>query len=267
VPESAFFVGLGGGWNSGYFGNQNVYGRGTSYTPATTGHTTPQIGSAAGSTGLALDSNSVLALSIQAGYFQHFSGSKWMWGGKLFYSYLGISSAKSDLEIPQAGGFTQDGSFAPFTGNYLVQSYRKTINQQISLIPFIGRSFERSYLYAGIGPTVVQTKTSIERITGFEAVFPFPTSPTGIGNGSNYSTTQWLLGGVAMVGATYFIDSTWFVDVSYTYAMTGRKTSNWGGPWSDTTLAGDATRTGTNNGTSSGSVNTQAFTVSINAAF
>jgi hypothetical protein len=33
------------------------------------------------------------------------------------------------------------------------------------------------------------------------------------------------------------------------------------------TLTGGATRTGTNKGISSGSVNTQAITVSINAAF
>ena len=68
-------------------------------------------------------------------------------------------------------------------------------------------------------------------------------------------------------GATYFLDRTWFLDANYSYAMTGTKSSNWGGPWSDMTLIGGATRTGTNKGISSGSVNTQAITVSINAAF
>src|SRR5277367_2514591 len=33
VPQSAFFAGLGGGWDSVNFGNQNVFGRGTSFTP------------------------------------------------------------------------------------------------------------------------------------------------------------------------------------------------------------------------------------------
>ncbi len=266
VPQSAFFAGVGGGWDSVNFGNQNVYGKGTSFTPPTGGHITPQIGSAAGSTGLDLDTQTALAPTVQAGYFQHFSGTPWMWGGKFSYSYLGIGSARSGLLIPQSGGFTQDGQFTPFVGNYLVQSYRQTIVQQISFVPFLGRSFERSYLYLGAGPTAAQTKTSIESITGFEAVVPFPTSPTGIGQGSNYSTSQWLWGGIAMVGATYFFDRTWFLDVNYSYAMTGTKSSNWGGPWSDMTLTG-ATRTGTNMGISSGSVSTQATTVSINAAF
>ena len=39
-----------------------------------------------------------------------------------------------------------------------------------------------------------------------------------------------------MVGATYFLDRTWFLDANYSYAMTAAKSSTWGGPWSDTTL-------------------------------
>ena len=267
VPQSAFFGGLGGGWSSGSFGNQDVYGKGTSYSPPYGIHTA-QVGSAAGSTGLELNSQSALAPVIQAGYFQHFSGSQWMGGGKLSYSYLSIGSANSQQQIPQAGGFTEDGAYTPFTGNYLVQSYRQTINQQISLIPLIGRSFERSYVYLGVGPATVQTKTLIENITGFESAAVIPTTPTGIGLGEKYSTTQWLYGGVAMLGATYFIDPTWFVDISYTYSMTGTKTSSWGGPWTDTDIARSyVTRTGTNTGTSSGSVSTQALVISINKAF
>lgn len=267
VPQSAFFGGLGGGWSSGSFGNQDVYGKGTSYSPPYGSHTA-QVGSAAGSTGLELNSQSALAPVIQAGYFRHFSGNQWMGGGKLSYSYLGIGSANSQQQIPQAGGFTEDGAYTPFTGNYLVQSYRQTINQQISLIPLIGRSFERSYVYLGIGPTTVQTKTLIENITGFESAAVIPTTPTGIGLGEKYSTTQWLFGGVAMLGATYFIDPTWFIDISYTYSITGTKTSSWGGPWTDTDIARSyVTRTGTNTGTSSGSVNIQALMITINKVF
>ncbi len=267
VPQSAFFGGLGGGWSSGSFGNQDVYGKGTSYSPPS-GANTAQVGSAAGSTGLELNSQSALAPVVQAGYFKHFAGHEWMGGGKFSYSYLGIGSAKSQQQIPQAGGFNQDGGYTPFTGNYLVQSYRQTINQQISLIPFVGRSFNRSYLYLGLGPTTAQTKTLIDDITGYESVAVVPTSPTGVGLGLTYSTTQWLFGGVAMLGATYFIDPTWFLDISYTYSMTGTKTSSWGGPWTDTnTLRTNVTRTGTNTGTSSGSVNIQALMITINKAF
>ena len=72
VPQSAFFGGLGGGWISGSFGNQNLYGKGTFYSPSSIGPSSfsAQVGSAAGSTGLDLDSKSALAPIIQAGYFR-----------------------------------------------------------------------------------------------------------------------------------------------------------------------------------------------------
>jgi hypothetical protein len=72
IPQRAFFGGLGGGWSSGSFGNQEVYGKGTSYSPPHNAHTA-QVGSAAGSTSLELSSQSALAPVVQVGYFMHFS--------------------------------------------------------------------------------------------------------------------------------------------------------------------------------------------------
>ena len=264
VPPSAFFGGLGVSGSSVNFANQHVYAGGTTWQPG------PVIGWGAGSTDFMLNSSSAPVPVIQGGYFQHFSSSQWMWGGKISYSYLNVS-ADRNLLIPQTGGVTATPNEVPttypFAGNYTVQTYRQTINHQSSLIPFIGRSFEKSYLYLGGGPSFSQTKMSIANMASPIAfVDGLPISPTGVGNGSNYSTTQWLFGGVAMVGATYFINPTWFVDLSYSYSMTGTKNSSWGGSWSDTLPNGSA-RIGNNAGTSSGSVNTQAFSLSINAAF
>lgn len=138
----------------------------------------------------------------------------------------------------------------------------------MNLIPFLGQSFGQSYMYAGLGPTTVQTKTYINNITGFENIAPIPTTPTGLGLGEKYSTTQWLYGGIAMVGATYFVDSSWFLDISYSYSFTGKTNSSWGGAWSDTDINNNfVKRTGTNTGTTSGSVNTQALLISINKTF
>ena len=259
VPQSAFFGGLGVNGSSVNFTNQHVYAGGTTWQPG------PIIGWGAGSTDFMLNSSSAPVPVIQAGYFHHFSSSRWIWGGKVSYSYLNIS-ADRNLLIPQTGGVT--GTITePFAGNYTVQTYRQTINHQISLTPLIGRSFEKNYLYLGGGPTFAQTKMTIENMASPIAFANgAPISPTGVGNGSDYSTNQWLFGGVAMVGATYFINPTWFLDLSYSYSMTGTKKSSWSGPWSDTLPDGSA-RIGNNAGTSSGSVGTQAFSVSINAAF
>ena len=264
VPQSALFGGLGVSGASVNFADQHVYAGGTTWQPG------PIIGWGAGSTDFMLNSSSAPLPFIQAGYFKHFFDRSWLWGGKISYGYVNIS-ADRNLLIPQRGGVTSTTggvtSTEPFAGNYTVQTYRQTINHQISLIPLIGRSFEKSYLYLGGGPSFSQTKMSIVNMASPIAfVGGIPISPTGGGNGSNYSTNQWLFGGVAMVGATYFINPTWFVDLSYSYSMTGTKTRGWGGPWSDT-LPDGSTRIGNNAGNSSGSVNTQAFSVSINAAF
>ena len=264
VPQSAFFAGLGVSGTSVNFENQHVYAGGTTWQPG------PVIGWGTGSTDFMLNSSSAPVPVIQAGYFQHFSKNQWMWGGKISYSYLNISTDRN-LLIPQTGGVTATTNGVttayPFTGNYTVQTYRQTINHQISPVALIGQSFEKSHLYLGAGPTFSQTKMSIENMESPIAfVNGVPISPTGVGNGSNYSTTQWLFGGVAVVGATYFINPTWFMDASYSYSMTRTKTSSWGGPWSDTLLGG-STRIGNNAGTSSGRVNTQALSVSINATF
>ncbi len=270
VPQSAFFLGLGASVNSVDFDSQYVYGRGTSNTPADYNLIgvlqPPIIGSAAGGTGFALDTKTALSPSIQGGYFAHFYNTSWIGGVKFSYSYLWIDSAYNNLLIPQAGGFEQGGIYTPFTGNYVVQSYRQTISNQFSLIPFVGQSFERSYLYLGAGPTLAQTTTAIDRITGFANVFGLPTSITGVGQGSDYSFGQWLWGVSGTIGVTYFITQNLFVDISFTCSKTQNKTSNWGGTWSDTPISGN-TRTGTNIGYSSGGVVTQALSLTINRAF
>ena len=270
VPQSAFFVGLGVSENTIGFSNQNTYGRGTSYTPPTQDKLgIPQAsitGSAAGSTGVTLGNQNTAAPSLQAGYFQHFSGSTWMWGGKFAYSYLGTTSTVNNMLIPQSGGYYQAGTYTPFNGNYVVRSYQQTINHQMSLMPFIGRSFEKSYVYFGAGPTLAQTKYNINQITGFADMNGLTTSVTGLSTPSSYSASQWVFGAGAVIGATYFIDPTWFLDMSYTYSVTGNQTSNWGGAWADNPAIG-GTRTGTNTGTSSGNVTTQALTITLNKAF
>ena len=270
MPQSAFFMGLGGSATSVNFDSQYVYGRGTSNTPAYTDAfgalQPPMIGTASGGTSFTLDGKTALAPAVQAGYFTHLYNTPWMGGLKFSYSYLGVSSAYNDLLIPQAGGFMQGGVFTPFTGNYVVQSYRQNANSQLSVIPFVGQSFDRSYVYIGVGPTLANTSTTINRITGFANIIGVPTSVTGLGQGSNFSFSQWLWGLSGTVGATYFITRDWFLDLSYTYSATQTKSTNWTGTWSDTPISGNA-RTGMNIGNSGGGLIAQAVSLTINRAF
>jgi hypothetical protein len=105
-------------------------------------------GSASGPASIFINSESNFAFSAQGGYFQKFSGSNWLWGAKFAYRDLATTSAVRNALFPQTGSFTATGSVTPvpFTGNAVVGSYQTNITHQMAFIPFIGRSFERSFV-------------------------------------------------------------------------------------------------------------------------
>jgi hypothetical protein len=270
VPQSAFFGGLGVSQNRINFNNQQTWAMGTTSAPA--GPDNPAIsGAAGGGTGVNLASQNSFAPSVQLGYFSRLKDSDFLWGVKFSYSYLGATSQVGNQLIPQSGGYNNaSGSYTTFRGNYLVRSYQQTIKNQISFTPFFGQSFSKGYIYAGAGPSISQVKTNISGITGFADIFGIPSNISG--PLQTYSATQWVVGGSATVGGTYFLNESFFLDLNYSYTQTKNTTANWAGPWSKRGIwspggFNNVNYTGTNTGTSSGNVATQALTLTINKAF
>jgi hypothetical protein len=265
VPTSAFFVGLGGSYDTVRFGTQNVYAVGTSNVFQN--GVLASSGSAAGPANIYIGPEASLGFAAQGGYFQKFSDGNWLWGAKFAYSYLGITSATRNALLPQTGSFTATGSTTPtpFTGNAVVGSFQTNIIQQMSFVPLLGRSFEKSFLYIGAGPTLSQTRTNLNSVIGFADINGTRTDVSG--TPINLASSGWVYGGAAVVGATYFFDRSWFLDISYTFAMTANQTNNFAGPFTNPNGSNGSTITGTMVGTSSGRVMTQAVTATINRAF
>jgi hypothetical protein len=265
VPSSAFFLGVGGGYNVSNFGTQNVYAVGTSNV-FQNGLLTSS-GSAAGPANIETNSQSAVAFSAQGGYFRHFYGSDWLWGAKFAYSYLGATSIVRNALLPQAGSFTATGSntAVPFTGNALVQSFQTNVTHQLAFIPFIGKSFDRSMIYVGAGPTLSQVRTTLNGLIGFADINGARTDVSG--SPVNFSSTSWVYGGAATVGASYFLSQSWFIDVNYTFAMTGNNTSSFSGPFTNPNGTNGSTTVGTMVGTSAGKLITQGLTATINKTF
>jgi hypothetical protein len=270
VPRLAFFGGLGVSQNRVNFNNQQTWAVGTTSAPA--GPSNPAVnGAAGGGTGVNLPSQNSFAPSVQLGYFSRLDNSDLLWGLKFSYSYLGATSQVNNQLIPQSGGYDNgSGVYNTFKGNYLVRSYQQTIKNQIALTPFIGQSFSKGYLYAGAGPSISQVKTNISGITGFADLFGFPSNISG--SLQTYSASQWVVGGSATVGGTYFLSNSYFLDLNYSYTQTKNTTANWAGPWSKRGIwspggFNTVNYTGTNTGTSSGNIATQALTLTINKAF
>ena len=265
VPASAFYVGLGGGYNSVSFGTQSVYMAGTS-DAYLNGHVI-QSGAAGGPASISMNAQSTFAPAVQAGYFKHFDASDWLWGAKFAYAYLGTTSTVSPALVPQSGSYTytHSGITLPLSGNVVVSSYQAVLNHQFALLPFVGYSFDRSYVYFGAGPTVSQMQTKLNRVVGFADIKGQPTDISGAP--VNFASSGWVVGGTFAVGATYFLNSSWFLDASYSFAMTRALNGSYFAPFTNASVSPVATVSGTLSGTSSGNAITQGIMVSINKAF
>ena len=263
APNSAFFLGLGASANWIHFGDQHVYAIGTS--DVYVNGVLSASGSAQGPANISMDNRFVFAPSFQGGYFQRFGASDWLWGAKLSYNYLGSTSTNYNSIIPQFGSFTITGSptSVPFSGPAYVRAAETSLLQEIDLVPFLGRFFDRSYVYAGAGPTLAQTRTRLNGLVGLAIINGTLMDQSGAPQ--DFSSSSWLFGGVAQIGVTYFFAPTWFLDLNYSYAVTENHTSNFASPF--TNPNGNSTSLGTLVGNSAWRPTTQRVGLTINKAF
>ena len=203
------------------------------------------------------------APSFQGGYFQRFGVSDWLWGAKLSYNYLGATSTNTNSIIPQFGTYTTiaNPTPVPFSGPAYVRAAQTSLLQEIDLIPFLGHAFGPSYVYAGGGPTLSQTRTRLNGLVGFALVDGGIVDQSGAPQ--DFSSSSWLVGGAAVVGVTYFLTPTWFVDLNYSYALTEGHTANFASPFVDQS----STSVGTLVGNSAWRAETQRVGLTINKAF
>ena len=262
VPTSGSYLGLGFNANSIQFNDQNITATGTSVVTNTISQELVTSG-AAGGPAVGVDMNSVNAFSpsIQAGYFEKFQNSSYLWGAKFTYSYLGGNTATNDfIRIPQYGEYANGN---PFTGNAIASSYQKTIKHQMSFIPYLGQAFEKSTVYFGAGPTLSQVNTKINNLVGFADLNGDRTDISGVAQ--NFADTKWVLGAVAMLGGTYYLNESLFLDLNYSYSMTQNKTSNYCSTFHN--VSSPNTYDGELIGSSTGTPTVQSVGISINKLF
>jgi hypothetical protein len=262
VPNSGAYLGLGLSANSTQYSGQQVQATGISTVTNTTSGQEVGGGTAGGPpVGVAMGNQYSIAPSIQAGYFQKLKDSSYLWGVKFSYSYMGGSTSTTDnIQIPQYGSYKNGTTF---TGTAVASSYQKTIKHQISFIPYFGQSFERSTVYFGVGPTISEVTTQVNNLVGFADIKGVNTDISG--SPQNFSSTQWVYGGAATFGGTYFLDKAWFLDFSFTYSMSQNKTNNYystyNNPGTPNTYSGSLI------GNSTGTSTVQALGLTLNKVF
>lgn len=265
VPASIFFFGVGGSASHADFGKQDVFAVGTSNVFLN--GALVNTGAAAGPAEIGMPSVTRLAPVLQGGFMQRFSGSDWMIGAKLSYSYLDAAARERNALLPQSGAYVATGSgvVTPFTGNAVVRNFETRVDHQIAFVPFAGHAYERGFVYGGIGPTLSRTRTNLNGLVGFADITGQPSDVSGLP--VNLTSGGWVFGGMAVIGATYFLDRDWFIDGSYSYARTARQTDKFFGTFSNPNGINGTNTTGDLIGRSSHNLTTQAVTVSINRAF
>jgi hypothetical protein len=122
---------------------------------------------------------------VQLGYFQHFGDSTWLWGVKSSYIYQDKSLARENLVVPQSG--TTSGPNVPtFPGFSVTRSYEVFLDHQITLVPFVGRSFKNGFVYAGAGPSLSRVGASLITLARMIITNSWPqhTGPMDVGSNS-----------------------------------------------------------------------------------
>lgn len=264
VPTSGLYIGAGGSLNVSRFDTQNVYFAGVSDVYQNGVRT--DFGSAGGPARIGMNGETGVAPSAQLGYYQNFTDSAWLWGVKASYSYLGSRSTTTNALLPQFGSFTHTDTnvSVPFTGNGVVHSYQTRAEHQIALTPFLGRSYNRGYVYIGGGPTLTRLQTNLNGLIGFADINGERTNISG--PPQNFSSAGWVWGGMFVVGATYFLNSSWFLDFNYTAAATQRQNGSFSSSFINTGNPAAVTN-GTLTLRSASGLVTQGATLTLNYRF
>jgi opacity protein-like surface antigen len=209
----------------------------------------------------------VLAPTVQGGYYATFQQSNWLWGIKLGYTHLDATSTAHPVLIPQEGSFTAQATNAttPFTGNAIARSSATTIVQQVSLIPIIGQSFGNGFVYAGAGLTYSELRADQYQLVGFADINGNRQDVSGAPQ--DFKGSGWTPGGAATVGATYFFDRSWFVDLNYRYGINATRKFDYASSYTNSKTSNGTTNVGTLVGYSSFQLMTHAVTLTINRAF
>jgi opacity protein-like surface antigen len=264
MPASGFYVGAGVSANLVVPTNQTML-QGISNVFAT-GGALAATGAAGGPTNPRPPNASTISPSAQLGYFQRLGDSPWLLGGKFTYNYIAATATDHFVAVPQIGSFATvpGGPVTAFTGNVVIRSYQITADHQFALVPHVGYTFDRSYLYVGAGPSLTRTEVKLNNVVGFANINGAAgTSITGAP--TSYSSSQWLIGATLSAGATYFLTPSWFIDFGYAFTITDLWNTAYASAFANNT--GGFQTAGVLSGSYTGGLNTHALTVSINRRF
>lgn len=243
--QRGYFIGMGGAFN---FGRLDSHALGT--LNVTSGF--PPLGVFSGGTSLYNTREQAFSPEVQVGYLGQFQDSKWLWGLEFLYQY-------SHLKL-KVNGLSIDAIDSPFTtlDTLKIGGIETQVKDTLMLPFFIGNAYRNGFIYFGVGPSLFNTQQNISNINdSFSALY--------IGNIDGISRNKWKWGTAVQIGLAYYLDSTWFLKLNYTYAFPADYTQDNSASFSPTVNQG--LNSGTLDFHSQQSLVIQEVAVSINKVF
>ncbi len=265
MPQTGFFFGLGGSYNSVQF-DQNLYLQSSTFVDV--GGTEIAFGMAGGHHGNFNATQSAFAPQAQIGYMMYTPCCDWLWGAKLTYQYLGVTITDPRIGFGAADLLhtTDDAPVnTTFAASVSERNAQATTKSEIALLAFVGRPFSSGYAYLGAGPIVINSQYEIDAAVASIAVNNTTGPVVTNGGCTGGSSSKWIWGGVAQIGLTYYVDPTWFLDFNYSYAYTTRVKFN-NNEYSSNSTAGFHASSYVYS-TASERLITQSFAITINKVF
>jgi hypothetical protein len=261
--QNGVFFGLGGSYNSVKL-DQNLHGN--EFSSVFSGASLVSLGQSGGSANPYHKTKATLAPVGELGYLYRFSNSNWFLGAIAAYQYLGLTFAQNNIDSFPAGLYASVGGGDTWVGHLTISSSQTHVDHELFFLPMLGYFFNRGSVYLGAGPVVFGTKSILYGVRGFASVNGASFDLTGAGG--NLSFSDWVWGGAAQLGMLYKLASKWFLDLNYSYAVTGNAESKDSVLFSNTMVSGTVyTEEGIASVNSKTRITSQSFSVSINRVF
>lgn len=168
-----------------------------------------------------------MAPVVQAGYWGTFD-NQWLWGIQALYKYLNFTTntEKDGLPIALARTFTSMVTSVSLITGSSATSFT-SYNNELLLLAYGGKQFETGYVYIGFGPVMWQVRDFVGGVTSASTATTSGGGPATVTNGTQnwafatLKSTRQLWGGAFQIGYNYFFEPTWFLNVNYTYSLSG----------------------------------------------
>lgn len=206
------YFGLGGALDTYYI--KRYYS--VQFNNVATGTTTP--GSSAQDYLNAIDRQ--FAPMVQLGYWAPL-GNVWLWGLQANYKYLGYGT-NNEATLPVIGSALNTANGSGFNFTLANAGAYTTFTNELLLLAYMGIQFDPGFFYCGIGAAMWSLHDFVGPQVQSNITGAFPVNYT-----YNYAkATNTLWGGAIQAGFNYYLSPTWFLDASYTFAMSGTYTKS-----------------------------------------